>query len=317
MILSPPVLPDPDHLKVWHRLDEISINLASDKRRAKYLSDFHTLISDLTEREEPVHSAISLRLLEIAEEQGLEDLKEITLKVAGKCSLTDSLPTMKAADILTNYGDTYMAKSLLDRLKSVSDRAVREYGYGRILMAEGKKEEAVKRFMTAYYVNDLFLPSYDAMEEAEPGKGWRMMKNIALIRMDQPVEPLSESLALSSAEDLYSIYWEWAKGNRYGAKAALEQSSEYASGDREFMAADARMLAEEGEYNSAIQMYGRLTQDPRKSVALSAELGNTYLSAGAPEKALELFRALEGSDPFDRRVLEGCLKASADANKRA
>lgn len=317
MALSPPVLPDPDHLKVWYRLDEISDNLASDKRRAKYLSDLRSLISDLTEREEPLHPAVSLRLLMMAEEQDLEDLREITLKVAGKCSLTDSLPTMKAADILTKYGDTYMAKSLLDRLKSVSDRAAREYGYGRILMAEGRAEEAMKRFGTAYYANDLFLPNYDAMEEAEPGRGWRMMKNIALIRLNRPVEPLSESLALSSAEDLYSIYWEWAKGNRRGARAALEQSSEYASGDREFTVAEARMLAEEGEYNSAVQAYGRLTENLLDSVAVSVELGNAHLSAGAPVKALELFKALEGSDPFDRRVLEGCLKASADANRRA
>ena len=316
MVPSPPVLKDSDDLKVWYRLDEISRNLMSDRRRSRYLSDLRTMISDLTEKEDPLHPAISLRLLRMAEEQKLGDLKDIALKVAGKCGLSDSLPTMKAADILISHGETHVAKSLLDRLKSVSDRAIMEYEYGRILMEDGKKEEALGRFRRSYSVNDLFLPNYDAMEEAEPGGGWRIMKNIALIHLSLPVEPLSESLAITSAEDLYGIYWEWANGNRRGARAAVEQSSEYASRLRDFMVAEARMLAEEGEYNSAIEIYEELTENPEESVALSVELGNVYMSASLPGKALELFKRLEMSDPYDRRVLEGCLKASADTDRR-
>ncbi len=316
MVLSPPVLPDSDHLKVWYRLDEISSNLAFDKRRSKYLSDFRSLISDLTEKEAPLHSAISLRILKMAEEQNLEDLKDIALKIAGKCGLSDSLPTMKAADILISHGDTQMAKSLLDRLKSVSNRAIREYEYGRIFMAEGRKEEAMGRFRSSYSITDLFLPNYDAMEDAEPGKGWHVMKNIALIHLSLPVEPLSESLALTSAEDLYAIYWEWANGNKRGARAAIEQSSEYASGDREFLVAEARMLVEEGEYNSAIEIYERLTEKPEESVGLSVELGSVYMSASSPGKALSMFKILEESDPYDRRILEGALRASADTDRR-
>ncbi|KQM10415.1 hypothetical protein AOA81_02975 [Methanomassiliicoccales archaeon RumEn M2] len=71
MVPSPPVLKDSDDLKVWYRLDEISRNLMSDRRRSRYLSDLRTMISDLTEKEVPLHPAISLRLLRMAEEQKL------------------------------------------------------------------------------------------------------------------------------------------------------------------------------------------------------------------------------------------------------
>ena len=58
MVPSPPVLKDSDDLKVWYRLDEISRNLMSDRRRSRYLSDLRTMISDLTEKEDPLHPAI-------------------------------------------------------------------------------------------------------------------------------------------------------------------------------------------------------------------------------------------------------------------
>ena len=313
---SVPVFSNPSDHRLWKNLDEIEKGMSSGKAK-KYGSSFKNLIEELCNSNENIHTAILSRLLKMILVNKTDDLVSIVIRLMERCKLSDSFPQLIAVDILLNNGNIESAKSILERMTELSDRAYWEYECGKVDVAEGNSIAANVHFLKARSINDSFIPVYDALNDADPKRGWSYIKNIAVLRKGKMNIPFEVGIASNSAQELFGIYWEWENGNKSSAWAMLSTTTEFTSRDKEYILAAARICRDQGKYGEAIEYYKSIIVDPETTESVLLELADTYLVAGMPERALDICKEIAKIDPFDRRYLEHTMRAYAQLSMKS
>ena len=305
-----PVFSDPSDLKLWKKLDKIEDGLSSGKTK-KYDMMLDGLAKDLRNGNEDIHTAILSRVLRMISARKADDLVSTVIGLMERCRLSDSLPQLIAADILLNNGNVESAKSILERMTDISDRAYWEYECGKVCLVENNPIAANEHFLKARSIDDSFVPVYDVLNDADPGHGWSYLRDIVILRKGETKVPFEVGIASNSAQELFGIYWEWENGNKGSALAMLNVTTEFIAKDREFILAAARICRDQGKYGESIDFYNGIVLDPTTTESILLELVDTYLVAGLSEKALEICTEIGKIDPLDRRYLEYTMRAYA------
>lgn len=217
---------------------------------------------------------------------------EALREMVSRSRAIDCTPSVRASEILLANGDTAEAEELLrrsDRSQEVLHRSVAE---ARIRMKEGDREGARAAALRAHDADCSCEEPYSILAETDPGAGWPQMLNIQKVfEGEAPVNPPGEG----RVQELYTIYYEWFRGSRETASAMLARSSYYASGDRDFLIASARMSVDEGDWHSARMMYSRLREGAPPY--LLREMAEACLDAGDAARALSLLSECDQTSP--------------------
>lgn len=313
---SEPILLEQVDLKIWNRLDEVDSLFFSgkgDRARSMLLS----IVEDVSITLNPVHSAVLVRILRTAVREDLDDLQSVALKVMEKCSLTDTYPALEAVDILLSKGNLEFAGYIIERQNAVSDLAFLEYERGRMAIAQGKIADAKEHFLRSYGINPLFMRTYDQLMQLNPGSyEWCFRKNIALLMRSEPAEGSGSSFPNSNMEALYRIYWEAYRGDRTAARNMLDVS---VSGDNspEFRLAAARIYKLMGDPETSVRFYRLAYEEMPESVFVKTEFAHSLISSGRPEESLLILDEVERTDPLNRGMMEGKMKALSALGKKA
>lgn len=305
---SEPVLTESADIKIWNRLDEID-SLFRSGRTDKAKGYLMSTVEEVSVSLNPVHSAVLVRMLNMASEENVDDIQSFATKVMEKCSLSDSYPEFEVADIMVSEGNTKFARFILERKEDVSDRAFMEYLLGRIHLKEGDPDQALDHFLISNGIDPMFIRSYDYLNDLELGEGWDVRKNIALLRSGMDAQKAERSFSNTALESLYRVYWEWYKGDKTAAKNMLAVS---VSDDDiiEFRLAAARIYLMDGDAETSVMFFKDIF-DEMSDPYMYVEFADALVSAGRPSEAIPLLSSIAAKDPLNRGMMECRIRALA------
>ena len=308
---SNPVFLESADIKLWNRLEEIPTAVTGGSAE-KYRSALRAIVEDVSININPVHSAVLVRMLEIAKGLGMNDLRTIATKVMEKCSLTDTLPILEATDILIDFDEMDIVEYVMERTDVVPDKALFEYIKGKVALKEERFEDAVMHFHNSNDIDPLFHRVYDKLHEMEPEMEWDILGNIALVISGDAGIRAEKSFADSRAETLYRVYWEWYKGDRMSAMSTIAVPANL--DDFDFRLADARFSLELGNYEDSVRIYRSLNDEVNKQY-IKTEFCVALILAGMSAEAIPLLSEVEDNDPRNRSMMESSMHALVALNR--
>ena len=312
-MISEPMLSDQNDSKVWARLTDIE-ELFSSGKTDRARSGLLSIVDEVSDSILPVHSAILVRILRIAEEIKIDDIQTVAVKVMEKCSLVDTLPAMEAADMMITYGNMEVAKYILEKQSIVSDQALFEFLSGRIDLMEGRTDDAEDHFLRTYSIDPLFIRVYDLLGDLGDRQEWAVRKNIALLMTDNSEERFERAFPNSEIETLHRIYWEWYKGDRAAAVRMASTSLENGNGS-DFKLAAARLSMFLNDAENAVILY-RGFFDETGYMHAGLELAEAMRQNGMMSEALDTMRTIEIQDPLNRTLLECKIRIFSNLKKK-
>jgi len=308
---STPVFLESADIKLWSRLEEIP-TVATGGSAEKHKAALRSIVEEMSININPVHSAVLVRMLEIAKGLGMNDLRTIATKVMEKCSLTDTLPILEATDILIDFDELDIVEYVLERTDVVSNKALLEYIFGKVALKEERFEDALEHFHNSNSVDPLFMRVYDKLYEMEPEAEWDIFGNIASVISGNAGIRAEKSFADSRAETLYRVYWEWYKGDRVSAMSTIAVPTNL--DDSDFRLADARFSLEIEAFDDSVRLYRTLNDETDKQY-IRTEFCDALIKAGMSAEAVPILSAVEDNDPLNRDMIECSMRAFTALNR--
>ena len=302
---SAPVLLETADIKIWNRLEEFPY-APSGGAAEKHRNILRSMVEDVSVNINPVHSAVLVRMLDMAKELEMNDLRIIATKVMEKCSLTDTRPILEAADILIDYDELDIVKYVLERTETASDKALLEYIHGKVALKEERFEDALEHFRNSNSIDPLFIRVYDKLHEMEPDYEWDVLGNVALVMAGEPGTRAEKSFADSRAETLYRVYWEWYRGDRMSAMSTIAVPANLE--DVDFRIADARFSLQIGDIETSVRLYRALLEDTECQY-VRTEFCDALVRVGKTDEAVPILLEIEENDPQNRSMMESSMRA--------
>ena len=305
---SEPILTDPDDVRIWNKIDGIDPKEKMKKKKHDKLSVL-AVIDDALTATKHIHSAVLVKILKKAAQEEVSGIENVAIKVLDMCRPGDMYPIMEAADIVLKDGNIDVSRSLLKRLVNVPDTAFMEYLNGLLASRSGDKENAVKHLIRSNAIDQSFMRTYDLLVSIEPNSGWDVLRNIPLMmehERPRPVRTDDKDLL-----ELQEIYDGWYNGDRGTARKKLESSNGYTSGHLDFLLAGARIAGDVEEYETSVELYGRILSQYPNIDSVIVEKANMLTASGKRNEALALLETLDKANVNNRNVTESILKALA------
>lgn len=240
------------------------------------------------------HPAILVSALDGLERSG-KATPELMAKIVQRSRSIDCTPSVRAAEIMLSHGDTSSAAELLSISARSQEIFNRSLTASAIYAAEGDLVNALEAAVRAYGVDPSDDRVYKSLMELDPNGGWAERQNIQKVLSGE--KPGNEN-GRGRMQELFSIYYEWFRGDREKATSALISSGPYREKDPEFMLASARMSVDERDWRSACMVYDSIIGSSPAFVRLEA--AEAHLSGGDVDGALE---AMSGSDMRSKRSM--------------
>ncbi len=259
-----------------------------------------SVLSSLDSHEGGIGAALLVSLMDHLEAEGAAD-REALIGIVSRSRSRDCLPSVRAAEILLNRGDTEGADEAIGMSEGSMEVAHRSLAIARIRQAEGRLSDAREAALSAVLSDPDCREAYGILAQVDPEGGWPQRLNIQDIVSDRrPDGPAGTG----KFQNLYQIYYEWFRGNREAATDMLVGSHHYRDRDPEYLLASARMSVDERDWHSARMMYDNL-MDGAPSFLL-CEAAEVRMASGDPAGALELYSQADGTSP---RVMRGIVSA--------
>ena len=250
-----------------------------------------TALESISTYQGTVDPGLLVSLMDRLAEEG-KATAEVLRELVSSSRAVDCTPSIRASEILLEKGEFRAAEELLarsDRSQEVLHRSIAE---ARIRRASGDMEGAKAAAVRAYESDPSCDEPYAILAELDPYGEWPQRHNIQQVFDGRSP---SDSPGEGRMQELYRIYYEWFRGSRESASEMLAKSRHYASGDRDFMLASARMSVDEGDWHSADMMYARLL--PGAPAFLRREMAEASLDAGDYGRALQLLAESDQTSP--------------------
>ena len=259
-----------------------------------------TVLDEISSYDGTVNAGLLISLMDRLEEED-RATPEILREVVSHSRAMDCTPSIRASEILLEKGETAAAMELLSRSERSQEVLRRSVAEARIRMKAGDADGARAAAVRAYEADPSCDEPYALLAVLDPHGEWPQRHNIQQVFDGRSP---SESPGSGRMQELYGIYREWFRGSREVASEMLAKSPHYASGDRDFMLASARMSVDEGDWHSADMMYARLL--PGAPAFLMREVAEACLESGDHGRALEL---LSKSDQTSPRTMLDIVRA--------
>lgn len=257
-----------------------------------------SVLEDVRKHEGTVGSAL---LVSLIDHLGPDVQPEVLAEVVSKSRSRDCMPSVKAAGIMLERGDTSRARELLAMSSGSQEVVRRSVMEARILQREGDMAGARDAACRAFASDPSDPEPYEILQKVDPEGGWPQRRNIQdLVDGRRPECPAGTG----RIQQLYQIYFEWFRGNRESASDMLVNSSGYKDGEPEYLLASARMSVDERDWHSANMMFAKLPTDSPPFV--HREAAEAALAGGDPKRALEL---LSKADQASSRVMRDIVRA--------
>ena len=250
-----------------------------------------TVLDEISSHDGTVNAGLLISLMDRLEEED-RATPEILREVVSHSRAMDCTPSIRASEILLEKGDTAAAMELLSRSERSQEVLRRSVAEARIRMKAGDAEGARAAAIRAYEADPSCDEPYAMLAVLDPHGEWPQRHNIQQVFDGRSP---SDSPGEGRMQELYRIYYEWFRGSRESASEMLAKSRHYASGDRDFMLASARMSVDEGDWHSADMMYARLL--PGAPAFLRREMAEASLDAGDYGRALQLLAESDQTSP--------------------
>lgn len=293
-----PVFQNKQEIDLWKRLS------AGSWRNDDQLVDF---VGSIIGRQGSVSSAILVGCMDAISVRKLSDRKDMMIKLASKSRPNDSLPSLTAASMLADMGETEAAEALVNKVRGRNipfQYCIR----AKLDIARGDTESARKNLTRARCSDATFPMFYDLMQQLDPAGGWMHRRNIELLAEGREPIPFGDSGADSMPKALFSIYDDWYHGRREEATRKMVSSEEYRNKNTEYMLASARMSMDEKDWHSAQMMYVPIIEKRQNCVYLLCEAAEAFFNGGDAERALSYYREAEAVDPNSPRVVKGLVR---------
>ena len=264
----------------------------------------------------PVNSAVLVRLMDSLFDSGSQRLSSILPDLVSKRRSTDCAPALEAAILYQRMGDPESAAEMFETVRDGLDIPLRSSVHARLLLDRGDKPSAKKVLLHGRCSDPLDQQIYKLLEESDPAGGWMYYRNMELLYAGRATVPCGEGEGEEDGpqQRLYRIYSDWFGGDHDVATDALVGAKEYAAKHPDYVLAAARMSADEKDWYSAEVLYNGLVK--QGCTYITCEAARVCLNGGKIDKALELYRDAEASDPHSPMVMEGLTDAYTKIGRR-
>ncbi len=259
-----------------------------------------SVLEDVRKHEGTVGSAL---LVSLIEHLGPDVQPEVLTEVVSKSRTRDCMPSVRAAGVMLERGDTGKAREILEMSAGSQEVVRRSVTEARILQREGDMVGAREAARRACGSDPSDPEPYEILGKVDPEGDWPQRRNIQdLVDGRRPECPAGSG----RIQQLYQVYFEWFRGNREAASDMLVRSEGYQHGDPEYLLASARMSVDERDWHSANMMFSKMPADAPAFVMMEA--AEAALAGGDPKRALDL---LSRSDQTSPRVMTDIVRARA------
>ncbi len=308
---SGPVFQSSSDLAMWRRLSGAgSAKFALGKRG----NPAEAVADEVLASKGSVNSAVLVRLMDTLFDGGSERLPSILPDLVSKRRSTDCAPALEAAILYQRMGNFEAAAEMFETVRDGLDIPLRSCVHARLLLDRGDKPSAKKVLLHGRCSDPSDQQIYKLLEEADPAGGWMYYRNIELLYSGRAIVPCGEGEEDGPQQRLYHIYSDWFGGDHDAATDALVSAKEYVAKHPDYVLAAARMSADEKDWYSAEVLYNGLVK--QGCTYITCEAARVCLNGGKIDKALELYRDAEASDPHSPMVMEGLTDAYTKIGRR-
>lgn len=253
-----------------------------------------------------IHPAVLVAAIEELEKAGTASPERLA-KIVQRSRSIDCTPSVAAADVMLSRDDATSAAELLSISARSQEVLNRSLAAARIYEAEGDLYNARESATRAYGSDPDDPRVYELMMRLDPEGGWAERQNIQLILSGERPENRNGN---GEMQELFSIYYEWFRGDREKATSELISSRGYTSKDPEFMLASARMSVDERDWHSACMMYDSIVDSSPDFVR--REAASAHISMGDSAGALALLSKADTTSPKTMKLIVLARRLSGD-----
>ena len=301
MVFDEPVFQNPGELRLWKRINRKGLMGTLLSLRG----GDEAILEEILSGDGGLHPAILTALMDRVRDMEGKPLKETLAKLAQRSRILDCMPSVHASRMMLDAGDTTSAAELLSLSSRSQEVRTRMLMAAEIYLAEGDNGNAFVSAQDVVGTDPSCDRAYRILMELDPEGDWGLRRDIYAVFEGR--EPTFDHDP-GRLQDLYTIYYEWFRGNKDSATDSLVRSPYYIDGDPDFMLASARMSMDEGDWRSARMMYDKLLSDDAPS-HLICEAVEAYAAGGDHNGALDLLVRADRSSP---RVMDLYIRIQAD-----